>query len=274
MSVSAYYSAAMAARCGDDVVRLRPAWTAVIAATRFARRARWLFGNRAATLTCLELQPKRWLTQRGSDDPVQVHFDLRHWSSAYARCEGRAREIDIFATDGSVIAAVRLDEAETALDELLWLLADDDQQRHAPAERAPLDHPCAYARAGALAPGALHGALLAACDAQLPLRLVLENAGGRVAWSPQHPVVREDGRAVELRSALGSLALGDCYAADWNVRLTNGTDSEPRLEAYGTATRPWLAVELIDATALQRLAWRGICAALRPGRADSPRDEG
>jgi hypothetical protein len=257
-----YDSAAMAARCGDDVVRLRPSWAAVIAATRFARQARWLFGNRAATLACVEPQPKRWLTQRGSADPVQVHFDLRHWGSAYARCDGRAREIDVFATDGSVIAAVRLDDAETSLDELLWLLADDDQRRYAPAAAASAGHLCAYERAGTLAPAALHQSLLAACDALLPLHLVLENAGGSVAWSPPHPIVRDAGRAIELRSAFGSMTIGDRYAADWNVRLTNGACGEPRLEAFGHGNARALSVGLTDATALQRLAWRGICAAL------------
>jgi hypothetical protein len=260
-----YDSAAMAARCGDDVVRLRPSWAAVIAATRFARHARWLFGNRAATLVCVEPQPKRWLNQRGSDDPVQVHFDLRQWGSAYARCDGRAREIDVFATDGSIIAAVRLDDVETALDELLWLLADDDQQRHAAPEPAPSGHLCAYERTGTLGPGALHQALLAACDALLPLQLVLENAGGRVAWSPQSPIVRPAGRALELRSALGSLTLGDRSATELNVRLTNGACGEPRLDVYEHAQARALSVALTEATALQRLAWRGICAALPAG---------
>jgi hypothetical protein len=269
-----YDSAAMAARCGDDVVRLRPSWAAVIAATRFARHACWLFGNRAATLTCVEPQAKRWLTQRASEDPVQVHFDLRQWGSAYARCEGRAREIDVFATDGSVIAAVRLDDAEASLDELLWLLADDDQRSQIAAVPAPASHPCAFERAGGLAPGALHRALIAACDARLPLHLVLENAGGRVAWSPHQPVVCEAGRAIELRSALGSIALADAYAADWNVRLRNTAGSAPHLEAYGSANALWLSVSLTGPNALQQLAWRGICATLGSRLSGSLLDEG
>jgi hypothetical protein len=257
-----YDAASMAARCGNDVVRLRPSWPAVIAATRFARDARWLFGNRVATLECVEPQPKRWLTQRGAGDPVQVHFNLAQWASAYARCEERAREIDVFAADGSVIAAVRLDNVDGSLDELLWLLADDDQRPVAAPQRSNVIHHCAFNRAGSLTPGALHQALLAACDTLLPLRLVLRNAGGAVAWSPQHPVVRETGRTIELRSNLGSVTLGDRLTGDWNVRLAGYDRGDPRIEAYGADDAVGLEIALNGATALQRIAWRGICATL------------
>ena len=293
-------AAAMAARCGNDVVRLRPMWPSVIAATRFAGSVRWIFGNGAATFDCIESQRRRWLTQRAADDPVHVHFDLGRWSSAYARCDGRAREIDVFAADGSAIAAVRLDEVDASLDELLWLLVDDDQQRRvAGALRTPrIDVPFdegrlraalavterrsdfdrlvarsgvsrrhAYRLAGSdvarpLVPGALQTALLAAADAALPLRLVLENAGGRVAWAPRDAVVSQSGDVVELRSALGCVTLGE-RAASWAVSLAGIDSSEQTLEAYGGDDASWLSVGLYGATPLQRIAWRALCAMKR-----------
>ena len=118
---------ALAARCGDDVVRLRPAWPALIAATRFARHATWLFGNHAAVLECVEARPNRWLTQRRPGDPFAMQFDLRTWHSAYACCESDTREISVFAADGSSIASVHIDAFESTLDELIWLLVDDDR---------------------------------------------------------------------------------------------------------------------------------------------------
>jgi putative heme degradation protein len=294
-----YDASTMAARCGDDVVRLRPMWPSIIAATRFARNVRWVFGNRAGTLECVEPQQRRWLTQRGADDPVQIQFNLLQWNSAYARCEGRAREIDVFAADGSAIAAVRLDNVDASLDELLWLLVDDNQQcavttsartvrientfdqerlRDALAvterrsdfdrlvKRSGVTRRHAFRLAGTgvarpLVAGAVQSALLAAGEAELPLRLVLENAGGRVAWSPGEPVVSQTGDVVELRSALGRMTLGD-RAATWAVSLAGTDSSEQTLEVYGGDDASWLSIGLYRATPLQRIAWRGMCAML------------
>jgi Haem utilisation ChuX/HutX len=240
---------ALAARCGDDVVRLRPLWPAIIAATRFARRTRWVFGNAAATLECVDSQPKRWLNQRAVGDPVQVHFDLAHWSSAYARSEGRMREIDVFAADGSAIAAVRLDEVDDSLDELIWLLVDDDQRRvlTIPPRRPNLTRP--------FAPGALCNALLTAFDAGLPLQVRLENAGGSVLWAPCDAAVTERDACLELRSALGRLTIGDRRAGIWSVR-------DGILEARSTGEACWLQIALVKAVPRQRLVWSGICASL------------
>jgi hypothetical protein len=242
---------ALASRCGDDVVRLRPMWPAIIAATRFARRTRWRFGNGAATLECIDPQSKRWLNQRAGGDPVQVHFDLARWGSAYARSSGRTREIDVFAADGSAITAVRLDDVDDSLDELIWLLVDDDQQRTVPAppRRANVTRP--------LAPGALCSALVEAFDAGLPLQIRLENAGGSVAWSPGEPAVIERDACVELRSALGRLTMCDHRAGIWSVR--NGA-----LEARSTDNTCWLQIALTAAGPQQRLLWSGICASVSP----------
>jgi hypothetical protein len=242
-------AAALASRCGEDVVRLRPSWPAVIAATRFARRARWRFGNRAATLECIEPESKRWLNQRGAGDPVQVRFQLDRWASAYARANGRTRDIDVFAADGSAIAGVQLDEVDASLDELIWLLVDDDQRPQAlgRTRRANITRPFAH--------GALCNALVAAFDERLPLEVRLENDGGSVAWSPDAPLVIDRDGCVELRSALGRVTMCDRRGGIWSVR--DGT-----IEARDGANMPLLQISLIDGSPAQIRIWRDVCAML------------
>jgi hypothetical protein len=244
-------AAALSARCGDDVVRLRPSWPAVIAATRFARRARWRFGNRAATLECIEPQAKRWLNQRGPGDPVQVHFRLDRWATAYARADGRSREIDVFAADGSAIAAVHLDDADPSLDELIWLLADDDQRRAFPPR------PRGTAVRRPFASGVLGHVLVLAFDAGLPLQIRLENGGGSVEWSPRAPVVVERDGCVELRSTLGRVSMCDRRGGIWSLR------DDLVIEARSTTNVPWLEIKLVPESLAQHAAWREICALLR-----------
>jgi len=242
-------AAALAVRCGDDIVRLRPMWPEIIAATRFARRTRWLFGNGAATLECVDSQPRRWLNQRASSDPVQVHFDLARWGSAYARSEGRTREINVFAAGGTAIAAVRLDDVDDSLDELIWLLVDDDQQRtmSARSRRPNVTRP--------FAPGALCNALVEGFEADLPLHVRLENAGGSVAWSPVDPVVIERDRCIELRSSLGSVSLCDRRAGIWSIR-------DSTIEARNADNMCWLQIALTTPTPHQCQTWQRICANL------------
>jgi hypothetical protein len=243
-------AAALAARCGDDVVRLRPAWPAVIAATRFARRARWRFGNRAATFECVEPRAKRWLSHRGAGDPVQVRFDLDNWSSAYARADGKMREIDVFAADGTAVAAVQLDDVEASLDELIWLLVDDDQRRAAPVQRRRSNVSRPFPQ------GALCNALVVAFEEALPLEVRLGNAGGAVCWSPSAPVVIERDRCIELRSALGSVTMCDRRGGIWAV---NDGGIEAR---SGLDNACWVRISLTGSSPHDLLVWRGICSQL------------
>jgi Haem utilisation ChuX/HutX len=242
-------AAALAARCGDDVVRLRPEWPAVIAATRFARRARWRFGNRAATFECAEPRAKRWLSHRAAGDPVQVRFDLSRWSSAYARADERMREIDVFAADGSAIAAVQLDDVEASLDELIWLLVDNDQHHAAPGQRRRINLSRPFSQ------GALCNALLVAFDEELPIEVRLENAGGAVCWTPRAPVVIERDGCIELRSALGSVTMCDRRDGIWSV-------NDGAIEARGSDNARWVRVSLASSSAHDLLVWRGICSEL------------
>jgi len=239
-------AAALAARCGDDVVRLRPAWPAVIAATRFARRARWRFGNRAATFECVEPRAKRWLSHRGAGDPVQVRFDLDNWSSAYARADGKMREIDVFAADGTAVAAVQLDDVEASLDELIWLLVDDDQRRAAPVQRRRSNVSRPFPQ------GALCNALVVAFEEALPLEVRLGNAGGAVCWSPSAPVVIERDGCIELRSALGSVTMCDRRGGIWAVNDARS----------GLDNACWVRISLTGSSSHDLLVWRGICSQL------------
>jgi len=242
-------AAALAARCGDDIVRLRPSWPQLIASTRFARQARWRFGNPAATLECIEPRPKRWLDQRRNGDPIQPHFDLERWSSAYARSDGPSREIHVFAADGSAVATVRLEDVDASFDELIWLLADDDQQHVTP----PPSRPAKIARP--FSGGALFNALMGAFDAELALRFVLENEGGSVAWSPRVPVVVERDGCLELRSPLGRVSICERHAGIWLVR-------DDIIIAYNNANLRWLQIAVSDPAPLKRMMWRAICTTL------------
>jgi putative heme degradation protein len=262
ISIPTDAAARMAARCGDDVVRLRPLWPALIAATRFARRTRWSFGNAFASLTCVEPQQRRWLTQRDESDPVQLRFDFGRWCSAYARVDGGAREIDVFAADGSPVASVRLDNIDPTLDELLWQLAADDQRPGASPAYVDARHACTLRAPYALPPGVLESALAAACDANLPLQISLRNAGGTVTWTPTAPELRRAGSVCELRSARGTIALSAGIGADQRVGLCAPYRGDPYLEALDADGAACFTVALRRAGALDRLAWRGLCADL------------
>jgi hypothetical protein len=242
-------AAALAARCGDDIVRLRPSWPQLIASTRFARHARWRFGNPAATLECIEPRPKRWLDQRRNGDPIQAHFDLERWSSAYVRSTGPSREIHVFAQDGSAVATVRLDDVDASFDELIWLLADDDLQRVAPARSRVAHVPRPFSG------GALFKALMSAFDAELALRFVLENEGGSVVWTPRAPVVLECDGCLEMRSPLGRVSICERHAGIWLVR-------DDVIIAYNSANRRWLQIALGNPAPLKQMMWRAICTTL------------
>src|SRR5580658_2702898 len=86
-----------AAAAGDDVVRLRADWPAVLAMTGYARRATWLFGHRGAALECVEGRQRFCRSRCGSGDRTSVRLDFGGWMSVVARREGAARMLDFFS---------------------------------------------------------------------------------------------------------------------------------------------------------------------------------
>jgi putative heme degradation protein len=278
----------------DDAVRLRPLWGAVLSSTRFARRAEWRFGNDQAVLACTERRSRRWLTEdRTPADPVRIRFATGAWGSAYARSAGAAREIDVFAADGSPVAVLRLDRVDAALDELIWQLIDDappaasapppapavDRTRLADAlavaetrgafdaliREAALPRADALALSGPdvarrLAAGSAGAALAHAAAAGLPLRLQLENAGGAITWSPAGATLDAgDPAHVRARDVCLDIAAD---APVWAVMLATPDVCGPALELCGSDGTCRLRIDIADHTPDDCAAWRRICARL------------
>jgi uncharacterized membrane protein len=278
----------------DDAVRLRPLWGAVLSSTRFARRAAWQFGSASAILACNERRSRRWLSEeRAPGDPVRMRFAVNAWGSAYARCTGDAREIGVFAGDGSAVAVLRLDRVDAALDELIWQLIDDGPPPSIPA--LPVAHPDRIRFSDALAvaptrsdfdalikearlpradaltlagsdvarrldPAALAQALTAATAAGLPLRLQLENAGGTIAWTPPGATL-DAADPNHLRAGDVSLSIAP-GAPVWAVTLTTPDVCGPALEVCGPVPACRLRIDIAAHTPADCAAWRDICARL------------
>jgi putative heme degradation protein len=277
---------------GDDAVRLRADWPAVLAMTGYARRATWLFGHRAAALECVEGRQQLCRSRCGSGDRTTVRLDFGGWMSVVARRDGGARMLDFFSTHGSPIAAVRLDEVSAEFDELIWLLADDGPpKRYGHALRAPwrryadrlrqvlpllerredfdrliaqhaVPRSDAFVLAGpyvatAVATDAVGRVLEAATAAGIRVRVRLENHGGSVCWTPTLQATSAATDFLELRSRFGRLHVSNRIGPTWVVHLSGAGGDGPSLEAECLADGGWVRVDVDDAA--QRDAWREIC---------------
>jgi putative heme degradation protein len=278
----------------DDVVRLRADWPAVLSMSRYARRATWLFGHRAAALECVEGRQRFCRSRCGSGDRTSVRLDFGGWMSVVARREGGARLLDFFSTHGSPIAAVRLEDVSAEFDELIWLLADDGPPKcYGHALRAPWRHAdrlrsvlplierredfdrlvaqCAVPRsdafvlagpyvATAVATDAVGRVLEAATEAGIRVRVRLENYGGSVCWTPTLQATSVAADFVELRSRFGRLHVSNPIGPTWVVHLSGVGGDGPSVEAECLGDGGWVRVDVDDAA--QRDAWREICIAL------------
>lgn len=234
-------------RCGDDVVRLRPEWPTIVAATRFAQRSEWRFGVGGAMIACAGAQTVRL----AATDTADVRFDFTGWTHAYARCKGQSREIAIFAADGSPVVAVHLDRCDATLDEVIWLLMDDNQQCAAETrERRPFVPAC----------DALARVLLEAVDERLPLRVEFVNRGGRVAWSPGFLTARDFGAYVELSSSCARAHVGTRFDL---CRVHEDGRNARSIEASADSGTSMLRVDILTGSPHDRAIWQRMCDAIQ-----------
>jgi putative heme degradation protein len=281
----------------DEIVRLRPDWPALMAMTRFAGRATWLFGHRVAVLECVEPRTRPCARRGEAGDPTCVRFNFKTWTHAVARRRAASRQIEFYAGSGAAIATLCLDQIDPVVDELVWLLIDDEnlpvpKLPHADGNRRGLDTPAirralkvierredfervvamgslrrhdAFALAGphvatALPSNALDNALDAAVGAGVRLRVRLENAGGSVSWTPAEQCLSRETSYVELRSAYGRAHLSRRIGPTWLVHLAGSGYGGPSIEAESVIDGGWVHLEA--AGDFQRDAWRNICSAL------------
>jgi putative heme degradation protein len=280
------------AAAGDDVVRLRADWPAVLAMTGYAKRATWLFGHRGAALECVEGRQRVCRSRCGSGDRTTVRLDFGGWMSVVARRDGGARVLEFFSTLGAPIAAVRLEDVSAEFDELIWLLADDappkcyghalrgSWRRHVERLRNVLPllerredfdrliaqygvPRCdAFVLAGphvatAVATDAVGRVLDAATQAGIRVRVRLENHGGSVSWTPTLQATSVMTGFLELRSRFGRLHVCNRIGPTWVVHLSGAGGAGPSVEAECIADGGWVRVDVDDAA--QRDAWREIC---------------
>ncbi len=277
---------------GDEAVRLRADWPAVLSMTRYARRATWLFGHGAAALECVEGRQRLCRSRCGSGDRTTVRLDFGGWMSVVARREGGARLLEFFSTHGAPIAAVRLEDVSAEFDELIWLLADDGLPKsYAHALRAPwrryadrlrqvlpllerredfdrliaqhaVPRSDAFVLAGpyvatAVATDAVGRVLEAATAAGIRVRVRLENRGGSVCWAPTLQATSVTADYLELRSRFGRLHVSNRIGPTWVVHLSGANGDGPSIEAECLADGGWVRVDVDDS--VQRDAWREIC---------------
>ena len=280
----------------DEIVRLRPDWPALIATTRFARRATWLFGHRVGVLECADRRVRSCAQRSESGDPIGVCLDFTGWSHAVARRRAAAREIEFYAASGAAIATLRLDDIDPIVDELVWLLIDDDvpiaNERTAAGMPRPPDASWlrrairlverredfdrlvdanslrrrdAFESAGPhvatqIASDGLTRALNAAVDAGVRVRIWLENAGGSVTWTPVVQQLTFEADYAELRSLYGRMHLSRRIGPSWAVHVSGAQCGGPSIEAESVVDGGWVRVEA--ASESQRDAWRTICRRL------------
>jgi putative heme degradation protein len=284
-----------AGAAGDDVVRLRADWPAVLAMTGYARRATWLFGHRAAALECVEGRQRLCSSRCGSGDRTTVRLDFGGWLSVVARRDGDTRWLEFFSTHGSPIAAVRLEDVSAEFDELIWLLADDappkcyghavrvSWRRHVERLRNVLPllerredfdrliaqyavpRSDAFVLAGpyvatAVATDAIGRVLEAATDAGIRVRVRLENHGGSVCWTPTVQATSVASDFLELRSRFGRLHVSTRVGPTWVVHLSGVNGDGPSLDAECLGDGGRVRVDVDDSA--QRDAWREICLEL------------